>query len=99
MNHHRKEYKLEIRIGIQEYDVSYVDYNGTPISIDDVKIDDNGGLYAIGTDGNKWEVRRQEHWNNGGRLNVEETRTLGAKDFMGLMSVLGEMHKAIERIQ
>ena len=104
MNNRQKEYKLEVKIQIQEYDVSYVDFQGAPVDIDDVLIDeDSHTLYAYGkTPDNRdtrYPVTRHEQWNNGGRLSVEEIRNLGAMGFMRLMGVLGEMHKAIDKVQ
>lgn len=99
MNNRRKEYKLEVKIGIQEYDVSYVDHHGAPIDIESIQTDENGHLYITDEDGTPYPVIRNEQWNNGGRLTVEETQNLGAMDFMRLMGVMGEMHKGIERIK
>lgn len=95
----RKEYKLEVKIGIQEYDVSYVDHTGAPVDIESIQTDENGRLYVTNEDGDRFPVNRREEWNNGGRLSVEETRNLGAMDFLRLMGVMGEMHKTIDRIE
>lgn len=96
----RKEYKLEVKIAIQEYEVTYLDQCGEPLNFEDELREDaeTGEYYYLNQSGERFPARRQEQWVNNGRLSVEETRMLGAMNFLGVMGVLGEMHKSIEKI-
>lgn len=97
--HTRKEYKLEVKIGIQEYEVTYMDQCGTYLTFDELREDaETGEYYYLNQSGERFPARRQEQWVNNGRLSVEETRMLGTMNFLGVMGVLGEMHKSIEKI-
>lgn len=100
MTNRRTEYKLEVKIAIQEWEISYsLMHTGEPIDISDVQ-NEGAYLYFVNENGDRLPVRRvEERWRNQNGLSVEETKTLGAMDFMHLMGVLGEMHKAIEAIK
>lgn len=76
------EYRLGIKLAINEEEVYYTGVNGEYITREEFLADKTG------------MCRRMAQWKNQG-MTVEDNVELGTRDFGGLMAVLAEMHKAV----
>lgn len=85
------EYHLGVKLVIQEMVVRYYDYHGALCNRADYE-----EAQRIGHEG----FRRDAQWrNHGNGMTVEDTVELGSRDFMGVMGVLAEMHKAMQSLR